>query len=132
MKSPYQIYQQSSVQTAGGGQLIIMLYEGAIRFTKAGAEGIQTRNYEKANTNLKKAQAIIHELIAALNYDYEISKSLLNLYEYMLHQLIDANVKKNVRMAEEVVAHLTDLRDVWKQVVKGPSGSSDVRVETGL
>lgn len=123
LKSPYQVYQQSSVQTANGGQLIIMLYEGALRFTKAGIEGIQARNYEKANTNLKKAQAIIHELIAALNYDYEISNELLHIYEYLLHRLIETNMKKNVVIAEEVVIHLTELRDAWKQVIKGPAGS---------
>ncbi|WP_139996966.1 flagellar export chaperone FliS [Paenibacillus paridis] len=131
INSPYQIYQQSSVQTANGGQLIIMLYEGAIRFTKAGIEGIQTRNYEKANTSLKKAQAIIHELIAALNYDYEISKDLLQIYEYLLYQLIESNMKKNEVMAHDVVAHLVELRDVWKQVIKGPV-SSETRIESGV
>lgn len=126
LKSPYQVYQQSSVQTANGGQLIIMLYEGAIRFTKAGIEGIQVHNYEKANTNLKKAQAIIHELIASLNHDYEISNGLSRIYEYLLHQLLEANMKKSVEPAIEVVTHLGELREAWKQVIKGPITSDSL------
>jgi flagellar protein FliS len=126
LNSPYQIYQQSSVQTANGGQLIIMLYEGAIRFTKAGIEGIRTRSYEKANMNLKKAQAIIHELIASLNYDYEIAKELVVIYEYVLHKLIEANMKKDDEAANEVVHHLNELREAWKQVIKGPASSGSL------
>ncbi|MEK3883891.1 flagellar export chaperone FliS [Paenibacillus sp. PL2-23] len=124
MKSPYQIYQQSSVQTASGGQLIIMLYEGAIRFAKAGIEGIQVNNYEKANHNLKKAQAIIHELIASLNHGYDISKNLVRIYEYLLHLLIKANVNKSVSPIEEAISHLLELKEAWKQVVKGSTGMS--------
>jgi flagellar protein FliS len=132
LNSPYQIYQQSSVQTANGGQLIIMLYEGAIRFTKAGIEGIQTRNYEKANTSLKKAQAIIHELIAALNHDYEISKNLLLVYEYLLYKLIESNMKKNEAVAQEVLTHLIELRDTWKQLIKGPKEVSGAQSQFGV
>lgn len=127
--SPYQIYQQSSVQTATRGQLVIMLYEGAIRFTNAGIEGIHKRDYEKANNNLKKAQAIIHELIASLNKEFEISIELDRIYEYWLHQLIQSNLKKNAVPAIEVLGHLHELRDAWKIAVKGVP--SNVEVETG-
>ncbi|PWW08351.1 flagellar protein FliS [Paenibacillus cellulosilyticus] len=122
LNSPYKIYQQSSVQTASSGQLLLMLYEGAIRFTKSGMEGIKSRNYEAANTNLIKAQAIVNELIAALNHDYDIAKDLLRIYEYLLHLLIQANVKKDETMAAEAVKHLSELRDAWKQAVKQTAG----------
>ncbi|WP_042170063.1 flagellar export chaperone FliS [Paenibacillus gorillae] len=129
LNSPYQVYQQSSVQTATGGKLIVMLFEGAIRFTKAGIEGIHERNFEKGNTNLKKAQAIINELIASLDFQYEISNELFRIYEYMVFQLIQSNLKKNAKLAEEVLEHLQGLLETWRQVVKTPAGS--VRVETG-
>lgn len=118
LNTPYQIYQQNSVQTATPGQLVVMLYDGAVRYTKAGLEGIQSSQFEIANTNLKKAQAIIHELIAALNFDYDIAKDLARLYEYFLHQLLQANMKKNAEAAEEVLSHLQELREAWKQSVK--------------
>lgn len=123
LNSPYKIYQQSSVQTATRGQLIIMLYEGAIRFTRAGIDGIQKHNYENTNTNFKKAQAIVHELIASLDHGYEISKDLVRIYEYMLHLLIQSNIKKDAELAKEVIGHLTELRDGWKQAIKEVPGN---------
>lgn len=129
LNSPYKVYQQASVQTANGGKLVIMLFEGAIRFTRAGIDSIHNKKYEAANSNLKKAQAIINELIASLNFDYEISGQLVRIYEYMLHQLIQANIGKDAKLAEEVLGHLLELLDTWKQVVNG-SGRNPVESGT--
>jgi flagellar protein FliS len=118
INSPYQKYQQAQLQTASPGQLLLMLYDGAIRFIRAGIKGIEETNHEKANTNLCKAQAVINELIAALNHDFPISSTLYQVYEYMLHQLINANLKKNVVPAEEVISHLTELRGAWDTAIK--------------
>lgn len=119
MYNPYQIYQQSSVQTATPNHLIIMLYDGAIRFTKAGIQSIRERNIERANENFKKAQAVINELIASLNFDYSISSNLASIYEYLLALLLKANLKKDVKPAEEALQFLVDLSETWKQVLKG-------------
>lgn len=124
INSPYQKYQQASVQTASPGQLIIMLYDGAIRFIRQSIEGIENRKYEQANNNLIKAQAIIHELVASLNFDYPISKDLVRIYEYMLHQLIQSNVKKDTKPALEVMKHLEDLKESWQQVIKPSSAAA--------
>jgi flagellar protein FliS len=107
-----------------------MLFEGAIRFTKAGIEGIQSRKYETANTNLKKAQSIIHELIASLNFEYEISNELVRIYEYLLHSLIQANVKKDAEIAQAVLLHLQDLLETWKEAYKNPA--RQISAESGL
>ncbi len=128
LQSPYKAYQQNSVQTAAPGQLVVMLYDGAVRFTKAGIDGIQRRQYAVANTNLKKAQSVIHELIAALNPEVPISRDLGRIYEYMLHCLIQANVKKDAGKAEEVLRHLQDLREAWKQILK-PGNTAATSIE---
>ncbi|NOU79244.1 flagellar export chaperone FliS [Paenibacillus sp. LMG 31459] len=111
--SPHQKYQQTQLHTASPAQLLLMLYDGAIRFSRVGISAIQEKNYEKANINLCKAQAVIHELIAALNYDYPIAKTLYQVYEYMIHQLINANMKKITSPADEVVSYLLELREAW-------------------
>lgn len=116
--SPYQKYRQAQAETASKPKLLIMLYDGAIRFTKAGIEGISSRNYELANNNLVKSQAIIHELVSSLNFDYSISKDLVQVYEYMLRLLIEANLKKKVEPAEEVLGHLVELREAWVEASK--------------
>ncbi|WP_337033162.1 flagellar export chaperone FliS [Paenibacillus illinoisensis] len=124
--SPYQKYQQAQAQTASKPKLLIMLYDGAIRFVQAGIEGIEERNYEKANTNLCKAQAIVHELISSLNFDYPISNDLLAIYEYLLHCLIDSNIHKKVAKAKEVAEHLKELRETWIEASKISSVSGEV------
>ncbi|MCM3128287.1 flagellar export chaperone FliS [Paenibacillus provencensis] len=122
--SPYQKYQQTQFQTASPVQLLFMLYDGAIKFTKIGINGIETKDYEKANVYLCKSQAVIHELIAALNHDYPISKNLLQIYEYMLHRLIVSNMKKEKAPAEEVLNHLTELREAWDTASKSLAAPS--------
>ncbi|OUS75143.1 flagellar export chaperone FliS [Paenibacillus sp. MY03] len=116
--TPYDKYRQAQAQTVNGSKLVIMLYEGAIRFTKLGIEGIDNKNIEQANNNLIKAQAIINELVATLNFDYEISKQLVQLYEYMLHLLIQSNLRKSTSEAEEVVTLLTELKEAWVTISK--------------
>ncbi|MBJ6361935.1 flagellar export chaperone FliS [Paenibacillus sp. GCM10012307] len=116
--SPYDKYRQSSVQTSTPGQLLLMLYDGAIRFVRGGIGAITDQDYQKANTLLGKAQSIISELRITLDYSYEISQQLSSLYEYMNHLLIQANVKKETGPAEEVLGYLIDLRESFAQAAK--------------
>lgn len=113
--SPYQKYQQNHIQTASPGQLLLMLYDGAIRFVRLGIDGIQKQDTSKTNVNLQKAQSIINEFIASLDMNIEISKQLYQLYEYMNYSLIQANIKKDDQKAEEVLGHLIELREAFVQ-----------------
>ncbi|MCF2716139.1 flagellar export chaperone FliS [Paenibacillus polymyxa] len=124
ISSPYEKYKQSSVQTSTPGQLIIMLYDGAIRFVKAGLDGISSNDIVKTNINLVKAQTIISELMSTLNYSYDISKNLYALYEYMNYLLIQTNIKKRIESGEEVLGYLQELRETWIAVNKLTAGMS--------
>ncbi|ETT48892.1 flagellar export chaperone FliS [Paenibacillus sp. FSL H7-0942] len=118
IKSPYEKYRQSSVQTSTPAQLVIMLYDGAIRFVKVGLEGLNNQDIEKANLNLGKAQTIISELMSTLDQSYDVSKNLFALYEYTNYLLIEANIRKSPEKAEEAIGYLTDLRETWMQASK--------------
>jgi flagellar protein FliS len=118
LTSPIQKYQQSSVQTASPGQLILMLYDGAIRFVKLGIAGIEERDISKANNSLIRAQRIINELMASLNTSVPLSATLMGIYEYMNRRLIEANIKKDKAPAEEVLGHLVELRDAWGKIIQ--------------
>lgn len=111
----YEKYRQTSVQTSNPAQLVIMLYDGAIRFIKSAMQGLEINNFEQVNINFGKAQTIISELMSTLNHDYEISKGLYQLYEYMNYTLIQANIKKKPEPAHDVLEMLTDLRASWLQ-----------------
>lgn len=123
IKSPYEKYQQSSVQTKPE-QLLIMLYDGAIKFLKLGIEGIEQRRYDYANTNLIKAQAIINELVASLDMSIPVSNNLSSIYEYMSYQMIQANVKKSSAPAIEVLEYLQDLKIAWQKAIKETATSN--------
>ncbi|WP_054957472.1 flagellar export chaperone FliS [Paenibacillus dakarensis] len=116
--SPYDKYRQSSVQTASPAQLVLMLYDGAIRFVKIGIDGISNNDLPKANQYLGKAQTIVSELMSTLNHSYDISKNLFAMYEYINYLLIQANIKKSKEPAEEALGYLTDLYETWIQASK--------------
>lgn len=122
--SPYDKYRQSSVQTSNPAQLVLMLYDGAIRFVKAGVEGIRNSDLQKANDNFGKAQTIMSELMSTLDHSYDISKNLYALYDYMNVLLIQSNVKKDVEPSVEALGYLVDLRETWLEASKLANGAS--------
>ncbi|HEY2492060.1 MAG TPA: flagellar export chaperone FliS [Paenibacillus sp.] len=113
--SPYDKYRQSSVQTATPAQLLLMLFDGAIRFVRGGIEGIHEQDIQKANTLLSKAQTIISELTVTLNESYAAVEGLSSLYEYINHLLKESNIKKVTGPAEEALGYLVELRDTWAE-----------------
>ena len=111
-------YKQNSVTTASPGDLTLMLYNGCIKFIGKAREAIKEKNIEVKNTNIQKAQAIISELMSTLNMDIDISKQMLPLYEYMNHQLVQANSKNDISTLDEVEGLVTEFRDTWKEVIR--------------
>lgn len=116
-KAAYQ-YQQSSVFTATPEELTLMLYNGCIKAIRFAEISVDEKNYEKANYYICKAEAIIRELRNTLDMKYEISENLYNLYTYFLNRLIEANVKKDNTLLEEVLHFVEEIRDTWSQAMK--------------
>lgn len=116
--NPLQNYQQNSVTTASPGELTLMLYNGCLKFITLGRQAIEENNIEVKNTNIIKAQNIIHELMVTLNMDQEISQNLMQLYDYLHRQLVQANIKNDVAILDEVSGFVTEMRDTWKEVIQ--------------
>lgn len=110
-------YQENSVLTASKEKLLLMLYDGAIKFLRFARISVNENNIESTNNYLTKTQRIITELMCTLNMDIEISKSLFSLYEYMNYRLVQANIKKDNTMIDEVLEMLTDLRNTWEKAM---------------
>ncbi|MEN2467474.1 flagellar export chaperone FliS [Ornithinibacillus sp. FSL M8-0202] len=117
LNKPYQAYQNNAVNTASGGELTLMLYNGCLKFIKQAMKDIQANNIEAKNTNIQKAQRIIQELMITLDQEVEISKQIMPLYDYIHHRLMEANLKNDVSILEEVEGFVVDFRDTWKQVI---------------
>lgn len=116
--NPYQQYQQNVVNTSTPQELTLMLYNGLVKFLKLGIEAIEEKNNQSAHNNIIKAQNIIEEFMSTLNMDYDISKNLYSIYEYMNWRLVDANIRKDKAVLEEVVGFAEDLRNTWSQAMK--------------
>lgn len=114
----YTKYNDSKILTASKPELTLMLYEGAIKFCNIAILGIEQNNIEKAHTNIKKVQRIIDEFRATLDMKYPVAEDFDRVYVYLLQRLIEANVKKDKEILEEVNTHLRSMRDTWKEVMK--------------
>lgn len=113
----YEAYQNNAVNTASGGELTLMLYNGCMKFIKQAKKDMEEKNYEAKNKNIQKAQAIIQELMITLDPQYEISKQMMPLYEFMHHTLTQANIKNDQEKLDQVLEFVTEIRDTWKQVI---------------
>ncbi|MDX9870889.1 MAG: flagellar export chaperone FliS [Clostridia bacterium] len=112
---PYQQYRQQQVNTASPEKLLLMLFDGALRFGRIAVKCLQEKQQETAHLNLLKTQNIVEELMGSLNHDYEIAQNLYTLYDYMHRRLIEANIKKDPAIVEEVLGLLAELRETWAE-----------------
>lgn len=119
VQNAYAAYNNSKIQTASPAELTLMLYEGAIKFCNVAIMGIEQKDIQKAHINIVKVERIIEEFQVTLNYDYPVAKDFSEVYEYMNRRLIEANLKKDKEILEEVLGHLRTMRDTWKEVMKG-------------
>lgn len=110
-------YLDNKIKTATPAELTLMLYDGSIKFCNIAIMAIEENDNSKANTNIIKAQKIMLELRSSLDHEYEISKNLDLLYEYIYSELIEANMKKDKNVLDEVLESLRELRDTWKEAM---------------
>ena len=111
----YQQYQYNSIMSASPERLLLMLFEGAIRFVKLARKAIEEKDIAGANENLTKAQDIIAELNQSLDMSYDISENLAGIYDFLYRRLVDANVKKDAELLDVVESMLKELKDTWEQ-----------------
>ena len=111
-------YQQISVTTQSKGRLIVLLYEGAIKFMRLAIQEIEAGNHEAKGRYIIKAQNIINELNAILDTDTggEIAENLRKLYVFMNNRLSEANIKKDPQMIREVITLVEELNQSWKAI----------------
>jgi flagellar protein FliS len=114
----YQQYQTNMINTASPQELTLMLYNGLIKFLNLSIQGMEEKNIEKANNYILRSQDIIEEFMRTLDMNYEVSNGMFALYDFMNNRLIEANIKKDKAIVEEVRGFAEDLRDTWAQAMK--------------
>jgi len=114
----YAQYNNSKIMTASPAELSLMLYEGAIKFCNIAIIAIEQKDIEKAHINITKANNIIMEFQITLDHKYLVAQEFQNVYDYIYDRLVEANIKKDKEIMEEVLLHLRGLRDTWKEVMR--------------
>lgn len=114
----YSNYENTKVQTATPAQLTLLLYDGAVKFCNLAINGLEEKNYYKANENIKKVERIIDEFRATLNFKYPVAKEFDKVYEYIGRRLLEANIRKDKEILEEVLNHLRTMRETWIEVMR--------------
>lgn len=118
LKNAYAQYSNSKILTASPAELTLMLYEGAIKFCNIAIIGVEQKDIQKAHDNIMKTQRIIEEFKITLNHDYPVAQDFEAVYDYMLRRLVEANLRKDKEILEEVLKHLRTMRDTWKEVMR--------------
>ncbi|RNB92640.1 flagellar export chaperone FliS [Brevibacillus fluminis] len=117
MQTAAEKYQLNQVNTATPAELTLMLYNGAIRFIKQTKMALQENDFTKAHQSNVRVQDIISELIITLDMSNPLSENFLPLYDYLNRRLIEANIKKDVSILDEVEDFLTQFRDTWREAM---------------
>lgn len=120
----FNTYKNNSVNFASKDQLLLMLVDGAAKFSKIGRQAILDKDVKKAHDNIVKTQNIFYELMATL----DVSKggvwaeSLMKVYEFITRRLTDANIKKSEEIMNEIIPLIEDVRDTWNEAYKVSKG----------
>jgi flagellar secretion chaperone FliS len=120
---PWDSYRRVATQTATPGQLVLMLYDGALKFMEKALSGFEHQDpklfNQTINNNILRAQAIIHEMNASLNMQAggEVASNFRRLYNYFYRRLTQANRTKQKAPIQEVISHVRRLRHSWAEML---------------
>ena len=113
--NPYQSYQNTQIETADHLTLVLMLYDGALKFMGRGRQAILEENPAEANRCLGRAQDIVSELMGSINPHLKnVAANLISLYDYLYYLLLEANIKKDVDTVAKAEELLRSMRRIWK------------------
>lgn len=117
LPNAYAQYQNNKILTAKPGELTLMLYEGAIKFCNLAIAAVEQKDIQKAHTNIIRVEKIIDYLRQTLDMKYGVAQDFENIYVYLSQRLIEANLKKDPEILNEISMHLHAVRDNWKEVM---------------
>lgn len=121
----YNVYKNNSINFASKEQLLLMLLDGSVKFAKIARQAILDKDIMKAHENIIKTQNIYYELMTSLdvNQGGEWAKNLMGIYTFIVDKLIQANIRKDISIMDEVMPLIEDVRDTWNQAYKVSKGN---------
>ncbi|GKX65465.1 flagellar export chaperone FliS [Inconstantimicrobium mannanitabidum] len=115
----YSIYKNNSVNYASKDKLLLMLVDGAVKFSKMARQAIIDKNIKKAHENIIKTENIFGELMVSLDRSQgEWTDQIFSVYEFINYKLVEANLTKKVEVIDEAIPLIEEIRDLWYEVDK--------------
>ena len=114
--NPYNIYKQNSVNMASIQQLLLMLLDGAVKYTKIAKMAILNKDIQRAHKELVRVQDIFLELMITMDKNTKYMEDLYNIYNFIKNELVKANMKKDVKIIDEILPIIEEIRDMWYEV----------------
>lgn len=116
--NPYDIYRKQDLETSNKQELVGKLFNEASVSLKRAKALIEQKDLFSANEQIKKAEIIVKTLNNSLDMKYDISVQLRRLYNYMSRRMLEANMKKDTEILDEISGMLSELRDTWHEAVR--------------
>ena len=116
--NPAAHYQEQVLNTATPGMVTVMLFDEAAKNINIAMRAINSKNVQESHNAIVKAENIYLALNGFLNVQFEISKHLSRIYEYLARRLVEANAKKDIEILKEVLEFTLDFKDTWRQAEK--------------
>ncbi len=122
MQNPYKQYHKTSVTTSNKGKVLLMLYEGAIKFVRQAQIKMKNKEVAEKGMLISKCTAILSELMNTLDFKVggQLAVDLENLYIFMIDHLIEANINNDIEKLQHVEGILKTLYSAWSEAVNNP------------
>ena len=114
--NPYNIYKQNSVNMASSQQLLLMLLDGAVKYTKIARMAIWNKDIARAHKELVRVQDIFLELMITMDKNTKYMEDLYNIYDFIKNELAKANIKKDITIIDNTLPLIEEIRDMWYEV----------------
>ena len=116
----YNAYKNNSINYASKEQLLLMLFDGAVKYAKIGRQAILDKDIKKKHENLVKTQDIFYELMISLDRSTNLQwiDGLSSVYEFINNRLMEANIKSDIKIMDEIIPLIEDIRSMWNDAYK--------------
>ena len=116
----YNTYKNNSVNYASKDQLLLIILDGAVKFSKMGRQAILDKDIKGAHENIIKTQNIFYELMISLdlNNSGDWGLNVISIYKFIIDKLVQANIKKDINIMDEIIPLIEEIRDMWNEVYK--------------
>lgn len=119
----YNAYKNNSVNYASKEQLLLMLLDGAVKFAKMARQAILDKDIVRSHENLVKTQDIFTELMITIDQNAgEWAVNMYKIYDFIKEKLFDANLKKDVKVLDEVMPLIEEVRNTWQEAYEVSKG----------